>query len=134
MENFKQYMNRKRGLTLIEISICILLLALLATGMVGIFTQGSKAALRTEERAVACSLARGVMETYSDWGELVTLAGSPPANGTYTISTDTLNGVTYTSTLIISDGPVTPTALKSLEVTVTWGTSSVTVVASKADY
>lgn len=118
---------KRQGLTLIEVSMCIVLLALLATGMVNIFSQGSRAALKTKERAVACSLARGVMENYADWSQI-------PSNGTYTVSTDTLNGVTYTSTLTVSGGPVSPASLKRLAVTVSWGTGSVRLDTLKADF
>jgi len=127
---------KKRALTLIEMAISIIVLSLVFVGVVNVFNMGFKAAAKTKQKTAACNIAREVMETYDDWSALVTLAGSPPSNGTYTTPPDpvTLNGVVYTPSVVVSDGPVSPLQLKQIDVTVTWDSDSITITTLQADY
>ncbi|RLI02083.1 hypothetical protein DRO38_04365 [Candidatus Bathyarchaeota archaeon] len=133
---FQKGIGRKT-LSLIEVGVAVFVFALLATGMLGVFNQGFNAALKTKERTVAWNIACSIMEVYSDWNSLETLAGSPPSNGSYTNPPNpiTLNGITYSPTVTISDGPVGPSSeLKQIDVTVNWDTESVRLVSLVAVY
>ena len=129
----------KRCFSLIEVSIAVLILALISGGMLEIFFQGFNAAKKSMERTTAYSLARGIIEEYSDWDTLDKLDGTydgTVTNGVYTNPPNqvSLSGVSYTPTLTVADGPIHPDKLKQLTVTVSWGTESYTLTTLKADY
>lgn len=136
--------QKEKGFTLIEVSIALVILALIVGWMLGIFWQEFNIRKQSEERTVAYSLAREVIEEYSDWGRLTARAGTPPANGVYTNppAPVTFNNLTYTPRLTISDGPCVSgisgcppnNELKQISVTITWGTKSFTLTTLKANY
>lgn len=126
----KQSKNNK-SFSLIEIAIAIALLALIFGGMLAVFDRGAIAARKTQQQAVAYGLARAFLEQYSNWGGLA-------SNGTYSLGSNILNNITYATTLTISDGPINPTQLKRLDITVSWidGVTprNVTIATLKANY
>lgn len=120
----------KKGFSLIEVSIAIVLISLIVSGTLGVFSQGFSYLKKYRERTVAYNLGREVMERYSNWGSL-------PANGTHSNPSPypaILNKITYNVNLTILPDPVYPTVLKQINVVVSWGTQSYTLVALKANY
>lgn len=121
----------RRGLSLIEAAAAAAILALISTGVFGVFWQGFQEARKSRMFTAAQNLSRGFLEQYSDWGSL-------PANGSYSLGSSILNNITYSATLTIGDGPINPAQLKRLDITVSWidGTipRNVAVTTLKADY
>lgn len=112
----------KKGFSLIEVSIALVVLSLIVVGMLQIFSQGSLYLKRSRERTVAYNLAKEAMERYF----------SPnPDPALYSAA---VNNITYNVALNISDGPVEPSRLKQIDVTVSWGNDSYRLVSLKADY
>jgi len=131
----------KKALSLIEVCVAIVIVAIVLASMLGVFSKGYWHLRKTRTRTVAYNLARGITEQYSNWTALVTIAGSPPAIGTYTNPPDPviLNNVTYTPSLAISNGPgPDPNRLKRLNITISWVEDGVaknfTVTTLKANY
>ena len=133
------------GFSLIEVAIAIAVLALLLARIVEVFNRGAIALRRTQQQAAAYNLARGIMEQYSDWGRLDLLDGIADGaltNGIYSSPPlplpVTLNNITYTPSLTISDGPILPVQIKQLDLTISWTDGvtprSITLAALKADY
>lgn len=118
-----QYNNRKKGFSLIEVAATVAILVLIVSGMLGIFWQGFVATKASKGRMVAYSLAREMLER--------NFVSPFPSTTTDSV---TLNDVTYNRTLTVSDGPVFPTQLKQLDVTVSWDTESFTLTTLKANY
>ena len=118
----------RSGLSLIEVVVAVAMLGALTAGMLGILWQGAIASERSRRVTAAYNVARGVMETYSDWATVGALSGS------IQLAPVTLNGVPYTLSVLVQDGPVNPSALKQFTVTVTWSGGSVTVASLKANY
>ena len=58
-------MGIKKGFSLIEISITTVILALICSGMLGIFTQGFNYLGQSKARTIAYNLAREKLEEYS---------------------------------------------------------------------
>jgi prepilin-type N-terminal cleavage/methylation domain-containing protein len=121
---------KKRAFSLIEISIAIVLISLIVSGTLGVFSQGFSYLKKYRERTVAYNLGREVMERYFTW--------PLPADGTHSNPAPyypvTLNNVTYNVNLTISPDPVYPTAMKQISVVISWGTQSYTLVSLKANY
>ncbi len=131
----------RRALSLIEVCISTVIIAIIIAATLGIFSGGYRYLRKSRTRVAAYSLAREVMEEYSDWATL-------PAIGTYTNPPDPviLNNVTYTPTLVIGDGPCPPAMpgcppnnlLKRLNITISWFEDGVaknfTVTTLKANY
>ena len=122
--------------SLIEVSIALLLII---GGLLIVFNQGFYFTNRIKNRLVAYNLAQKILEEYFDWEELDTLDGNSDGivtNGSYTDPPYpvTINNVTYTPVLDISDGPVLGTHLKHIEVTISWGGKSFTLGCLKAHY
>ena len=115
----------KKGFSLIEVSLAIAILALVLSGMLGIFGQGYLYLKKTRERVVAYSLAKEALERYYDWASL------PLTGATYNVS---MNGVNYNVNVTVSDGPVYPSELKQLNVLLTWPAGNFTIVTLKAIY
>lgn len=121
---------RKKAFSLIEISVAILMLSLICSGVLGVISQGISYLQRSRERTTAYNLAREVIERYFQWSSL-------PANGSYVNPAPyplTINNITYNVNLNISDGPVAPAVLKQVEVTVSWGTQQYDLITLKSDY
>ena len=127
----------KKSLSLIEVGIALVLLALILTGMLRVFSQGFAQSRKTQESTSAVSLAREVLEFYYDWNELDDLDGTSDGvvtNGTYNPAAFNINNVNYTFSLVVSDGPVSPTRLKQLSLTTTWVNGAITINTLKANY
>lgn len=123
-------MGLKRGFSLIEISIALVIMTLVAAGMLEAFSLGFGYLKKSQEREVIYSLAQEVMEGYFDWNTL-------PPNGNYTNPTPypaIINGASYDVRLNISDSPIQPAELKQIEVIVSRGTESYSLLTLKADY
>ena len=120
--NIKNQTSRK-GFSLIEVSIAILILALIAGGMLEIFSQGFNEAKKSRERTAAYSLAREKLEENFRYPFPSDSSGA-----------DTRNGIVYNWRLTVAGGPIHPKELKQLRVTVSWGTESYTLTTLKADY
>ena len=130
----KQF-NNVKGFSLIEVAIALALLALFFGGMLGIFERGAIASRKTQERTVAHSLARAVFEQYASWSALDALSVAPGVtNGIYPPTASTINNITYTPSLTIADGPIVPTQLKQLSLTIAWSAGTFTISTLKADY
>lgn len=141
-----QHPASRKAFSLIEVAIAIGVLALVFGGMLAVFDRGAIAARKTQQQAAAYSLARAVAEEYSNWARLVALTGStPPTNGTYTNPPNPifsppilLNNITYTPQMTISNGPINPTQLKQLNITISWTDGatprSITLATLKANY
>lgn len=138
-----RYLRNTAGFSLIEVAVAIALLALVFGGTLAVFNQGAIASRKTQQQAAAYGLARAFLEQYSDWNSLDILDGildgavtnnaylNPPAPAA-------LNNITYTPSLTVSDGPINPTQLKRLDITISWTDGviarSITIAALKADY
>lgn len=132
----KQFSNAK-GFSLIEVAIALALLALFFGGMLGVFERGAMASRKTQERTVVHSLARAAFEQYAFWSALDGLDGATDGvvtNGAYALTVSTLNNITYTPILTITDGPISPLQLKQLSLTITWTGGTWTISTLKADY
>lgn len=133
----------KTGLSLIEVVIAIAILALISGGMLAVFDQGVVATRRTQQETAANSLARAFLEQYSNWNSLDILDGSSDGivtNNTYTNppAPAAINNITYIPSLTISNGPINPTELKRLVITVSWTDGAtprnMTITTLKANY
>ncbi|MBU4305104.1 MAG: prepilin-type N-terminal cleavage/methylation domain-containing protein [Candidatus Omnitrophica bacterium] len=127
------------GLSLIEVIVSILILAIICGGMFVVASQGFAASRKSRERIGASMFAKEIIEEYADWNRLVArTGGNPPLNGTYTNppSAVTRNNVTYTASITVSNGPVAAAAnqLKQLEVTVSWPNGSITMRTLESNY
>lgn len=131
------------GFSLIEVAVAIALLALVFGGTLAVFNQGAIASRKTQQQAAAYGLARAFLEQYSDWNSLDILDGSLDGvvtNNTYVNppAPATLNNIAYTPSLAVSDGPVNPTQLKRLDITISWIDGaiarSITIATLKANY
>ena len=138
-------MMRRNSFSLIEVSTALLIVGLVIGGMLMIFGQGFYFANTTKKKVVAYNLAQEILEKYFDWEELDELDGNNDdtvTNDSYTNPPDpvTINNVTYTPRLTISDGPVSSLCdelkdkLKRIEVTVSWDGGNFTLVCLKAHY
>jgi len=113
----------------------MLILTLVLTGMMQVFRQGFSISRKSKERSCAYDLTLRTMEEYSNWSALVALAGSdPPTNGTYTPASVSLNGITYTRSIVVSNGPVYATQLKQIVATITWSGTSFSLQSYVANY
>jgi len=122
-------MMRRNSFSLIEVSAALLIVGLIIGGVLMVFSQGFSLASTTKKKVVAYNLAQGILEEYFDWSAISGLG-----NGSHTLDPVTINDVTYTPRLTISDGPVLGTHLKHIEVTVSWDGGNFTLVCLKAHY
>ncbi|MFH1339348.1 MAG: type II secretion system protein [Candidatus Omnitrophota bacterium] len=120
--------RRKRGFSLIEISVAVALLALILGGMLGIFWQGFVAEKKSQERTIAYSLAREKLEEYSR----IPL----PANGTITEDYGSIPEFSDFKRVINVGDYLFPGELKLITVNVYWNSDqdSQSFVTLKADY
>jgi prepilin-type N-terminal cleavage/methylation domain-containing protein len=137
-----QYSNRK-GFSLIEVAVAISVLGLMFGGMLMVFDRGALASRKTQQQAVAYNLARAFLEQYSNWNGLDGLDGAfdgVVTNNTYTNPPlpATINNIVYIPSLAVSDGPINPTQLKQLDITISWTDGAVarnvTLSTLKANY
>jgi Tfp pilus assembly protein PilV len=125
----------KKGFNLIEACVAITIFVILLVSMTAVITQGFRFLRTSRVRTQGYNLARAVTERYSNWTALTGLGG----NGTYAISFGaspnmTINNINYTANLTIADGPVNPTELKQVDVTVFWTGGNFTITTLKANY
>jgi MSHA pilin protein MshD len=85
-------LKNEEGLTLLELVIAIVVLAVGLTGVLGYFTQGLKDSSNAQNAAVATVLAQDLMEEIRSkcWDETATT--SAPCNGTVTASATGTDG------------------------------------------
>ena len=127
------------GLSLIEVTVSIVILAIICGGMFAVSSQGFAASRKSREGINASMFAKEIIEEYADWNRLVArTGGNPPVNGIYANppSAVTRNNVTYTASITVSNGPVAAAAnqLKQLEVTVSWPNGSITMRTLESNY
>jgi Tfp pilus assembly protein PilV len=127
------------GLSLIEVTVSIVILAIICGGMFSVSSQGFAASRKSRERIAASMFAKEILEEYADWNRLAAMTGgNPPLNGTYANppAAVTRNNVTYTPSITVSNGPVAIAAnqLKQLEVTVSWPNGSITMRTLESNY
>ena len=145
MCGYNKFIARRcaKGFSLIEVAVAVALLALVFGGTLAVFNQGAIASRKTQQQAAAYSLARAFLEQYSDWNSLDMLDGSldgAVTNNTYMNppAPATSNNILYTPSLTVSDGPINPTQLKRLDITVSWidgaMARNITITTLKADY
>ncbi len=123
--------------SLIEVSCALLIVGLVIGGMLMIFSWGFRFADTIRKKTVAYNLARKILEEYFDWSRLDKLDGNYDGkvrNGSYTLSSYTVNNVRYTPVLSISNGPDSPIYLKRIKVTVFWEEKNFSVDCLKAHY
>lgn len=140
--------------TLVEMLISIAILTLILGSMLTVFSQGFRTVRKSKEKTVACALARGITEEYSDWDTLK-FGGGSVSNGSYDVNDSfpdlqinpgnprspvVVNTIQYSCALDIADGPIPAHAdkLKQVDTTITWvsrtRTQTVTFTTLKADY
>ena len=141
-------MNKIHAFTLIEMVISLALFVALLGGTMSMVSNGYLSLRKSRTFIVANNIAMGLLEQHSTWNDLKELDLPPPAgttpwspphtgpeNGTYHPANQTVNDTTFTSTLILADGPIgTTNDLKKISVTVSWdgGTRSITFETFKA--
>jgi Tfp pilus assembly protein PilV len=117
------------GLSIVEVCISIAILAIILVPVAGIFTQGYRYLRNIRERAAAYSLARGILEEYSDWTKVT----NPPEFS----QTTAINNINYIWNLNISNATGYNGQLKQLNLTITWPgwpQKRFNIVTYKADY
>jgi len=110
--------RKRRGLTLIEIIISVLILSLVMTGIANIFISSKKHLIHTRSRIQAAELGRVFLAPLQKdvrqdlWGSncLSTGAGCP--------GQQTIQSIAYTPDYQISD--VAGTTLRKVKVTISW--------------
>ena len=117
--------SNNHGFSLIEVSLALAILAMVLSGILGIFGQGYLDLKRARERVAAYSLAKEALERYYDWASL------PLSGATYSVN---LNGVNYNVNVTVTDGPVHPSELKQLNVSLAWPAGNFTIATLKAYY
>jgi|SRR3989339_573629 len=132
-------LTRKKvwGFSMFETMVGIALMSLFFVYTIQIISQGYSANTKSMKYIGACSLTRQILEEYSSWPALDALDGSSNGvvtNNTYSYPSSTINNVTYSCNLIITDGPVAPTLLKQLTATVSWSGGSFSVYSLKSNY
>ncbi len=110
----------KRGFTVIEILVALLLFSVGALALAKMQVISVKGSGFNKEATSATALAQKKMEELK--GGFYT---SVTSNATGV--TDQIAGITYTTTWTSSETGNTPTRYKTVAVTVTWGTKSITI-------
>ena len=126
------------GFSIFETMVGIALVSVFFVYTTQIISQGYSANTKSMRYIGACSLARQMLEEYSSWPALDGINGSPldgiVPNVTNS-SSSTLNNITYSCNLTITDGPVYLLApLKQLNATVSWSGGSFSAYSLKANY
>ncbi|OQX54094.1 MAG: hypothetical protein B5M48_01680 [Candidatus Omnitrophica bacterium 4484_213] len=112
----------KKGFSIIEVSVAIVILIFIVGGMLTIFVQGSRETGVSRQRTAAYNLATQIMERHFVF---------PPSNHN---GSENINGVQYDWHLDVEDAPVYPAELKQLTVGIQWGSENYTLTTFKADY
>jgi type II secretory pathway pseudopilin PulG len=138
-------MRKIRTFTLIEMIISLALFVALLGGTMSMVSNGYLSLRKSRTFIVANNIVMALLEQHSTWDDLKELDAPPatpwspphsgPDNGTYTPANQTLNDMTFSSSITMADGPVGASAdLKKLSVTVSWdgGARSITFETLKA--
>lgn len=89
---------QKKSFSLLEVSLALIIMSLMVSGMLTIFGQGSQQKVKTKDTTAAHSLAKETMEQYLDWGQLDALDGNSDGRvtpGVYTRNLPPINNVRY---------------------------------------
>lgn len=120
---------KKRGLSLIEVTVATAILALILGGMLGIFGQGFASARQSQERAVAYNLARSVLEDYFDWSRISVLPLSIQIN----LTPENINNIIYSKSITVSNqGPYG--TLRRIRAVISWNSGSFSLETFKSAY
>lgn len=112
----------KKGLTLLEIIISVLILSLLMLGLANIFISGKRYLLHARARMAGGELGRHFIDplqmdvrqdTWDSPGNNLTVIQPP-----FIVQTQTLNSITYNSTYNITN--ITGTDLRRVVVNINW--------------
>jgi len=120
---------KKRGFSLLEVIAIVAIFTLIAQGMLQVFRQGSVTTRQSQQRTAAYSIARATIEEYFNWATLPAVSVTP-----YNLASVILNGITYSRSLVVSNGPSYPAEIKQYSVTVSWGTESFTLTTLRSAY
>jgi prepilin-type N-terminal cleavage/methylation domain-containing protein len=110
----------KRGFTVLEILIAVLIFALGALILAKMQVTSVKGSGFNKQAAVSTTLAQKKME------ELKAMSYSAVTTDATGV-TDTVAGVAYNTTWAVVESGTAPTRYKSVAVTVAWGTTSITI-------
>ncbi|MFH1507421.1 MAG: hypothetical protein ABIG46_03190 [Candidatus Omnitrophota bacterium] len=116
----------KRGFSIVEAAVAVMIFSFIIQGMMVIFWQGGVIAESSKKRIVANSLARETVEEYFWWGAI--------PNGTFNLASRTLNGVVYNRRIAASFVPGNANRLRRLDTTVSWGSESFILTTCKSRY
>lgn len=113
----------KKGLTLLEILVSIMILSLVVTGLTHVFIAGKRHILRSRSRISAVELGRLFLDTLqmdvrNDTWTTTCLGG----NSSACPATQTINNITYAPNYTISD--INGTTLRKVKVNITWNESA----------
>src|SRR3990167_8904135 len=89
---------QKKSFSLLEVSIAMVIMSFILSGMLTIFGQGSIQKVKTKNTVASNNLAKAVMEQYLDWGQLDALDGNVDGRvtpGVYRKNLPSLNNVYY---------------------------------------
>jgi prepilin-type N-terminal cleavage/methylation domain-containing protein len=110
----------KKGLTLVEILVAMVILSLVLSGLVNIFVGGKRYVLRARSRMTASELGKyflGPLQMQvrqDDWGSNC-LSTSP---GTGCPGAEFINNITYTP--VYNNSNISGTSLRKVRVTISW--------------
>jgi type II secretion system protein I len=110
----------RRGFTVIEILVALLLFSIGALALVKMQVGSIKGSGFNKETASAITLAQKKMEQLKN-------GTYPSVTSNATGVTDQIAGITYTTTWVSNETGSAPTRYKTVAVTVTWGTKSITI-------
>ena len=124
----KQFNKTKNSFSLIEVCISIVVITTILVSMLLIINQGYRQLRSSRLRTIACFLAQEKMEANYKW--------QPNADSEdYETIIDFPD---FKRVCTVVNGPITPTELKKITVTVYWqgqsGEQSLSIVSLKTDY
>jgi len=111
-------MERTKGFTLLEIIVSLLILSLVIAGTMSAFTASRRYIKRAQHRLQATNIARGILEDLYREVRQDTWDTGRLRNGYSETNTVTIDNITYTSNLTVSD--VSGHQYRQVTVNVTW--------------
>jgi prepilin-type N-terminal cleavage/methylation domain-containing protein len=115
---------KRKGLSLIEILVSAVILALIMTGLINIFAASKRHIVRNRSRATASELSRNFLDILQmdvrqdQWGSNC-LSSSSTASCP---GSESLNSYTYTPSYTITD--LSGTSLRKVKLNITWNEPS----------
>jgi len=109
----------KKGLTLLEILIAALILALVLTGLVGIFVSGKKLVLHSRARMTGGELGKFFLDPLENQVRADQWGNNCLSGGACNLPPETLGTITYNAAYNMSPVPVNP-SLRRVTVNITW--------------